>query len=53
MMISKRRPASVGVTIVAVVCSMFAVRAGQARTQSGDPYEIVATRNVMVAARMA
>ncbi len=51
MTISKRRLACVCVTIVAVACSMFAVRTGQARTQAAEAYEIVATRNVMVAAR--
>ena len=48
---SKRTSACACVAIVAVACAMFAVRTGQARTQAGDPYEIVATRNVMVAAR--
>ncbi len=51
MTISKRASVCVGVTIVAVACSAFGGHVGQARTQVGDPYEIVATRNVMVAAR--
>ena len=51
MTISKRASVCVCVTIVAVACSAFGGHVGQARTQAGDPYEIVATRNVMVAAR--
>jgi len=39
------------VFLLAIMCSIPAVRAGQARTQAVDRSEIVATRNVMVAAR--
>lgn len=51
MTISNRTSACICVCVVAVICSMPAVRTGQARAQAADAYEIVATRNAMVTAR--
>lgn len=43
--------ASLCVFLLTLMCSILAVGSGQARAQAGNPFEIVATRNVMVAAR--
>jgi putative CocE/NonD family hydrolase len=52
MTMGKRTTAAgASVVLVALMSSILAGRSGQARAQAGEPFEIVATRNVMVAAR--
>src|SRR5712664_1149084 len=51
MTTSKRTITSVCVLLLALTCSILAVRSGHARAQADERYETVATRNVMVAAR--
>jgi len=51
MTTSKRATASACAFLIVLTCSMLALRPGTMAAQSGDRYEIVATRNVMVAAR--
>jgi putative CocE/NonD family hydrolase len=51
MTTSMRATVTWRVFLLASVCSVPAVWSGHARAQAGDRYEIVATRNVMVAAR--
>jgi predicted acyl esterase len=50
-MTTGKRTTSLVVLLVALTCSMLAVHSRSTRAQTGEPYEIVATHNVMVAVR--
>jgi len=48
---SKHTTATFGIVVLAIMCLVPMMRYGHPHAQTGDRYEIVTTRNVMVAAR--